>query len=240
MYQETLEEVIVKMLPVINVLARKYLSPYQNLVTHEDLVSAGVIGLIKAYRRYSPEKFKNVKFESYASHRIKGEMFDELRKFFKIKRKPRSNDNGRKRKTKLTVQAINSFTLYEYEKEDENEYSTFYYFHTNSGGSFHYEILKSELEAFGFISEHVIKDPFEVYAQKELEEKLQEAMNLLTEREKLIIKLYYYENVTFKEIANLIGYAEGRISQIHKKAILKMKNYIFGNTQIYQPQTNNF
>ncbi len=69
------------------------------------------------------------------------------------------------------------------------------------------------------------EDPFEKYMLKELQEKLIEALDLLSEKERLILALYYYEDLNMKEIAKVLGYTEGRISQLHQQALMKIRSY---------------
>lgn len=69
-------------------------------------------------------------------------------------------------------------------------------------------------------------DPIENYTLKELTEKLAEAMEVLSEKERLILALYYYEDLNMKEIARVLGYTEGRISQLHQQALIKLRTYL--------------
>jgi RNA polymerase sigma factor for flagellar operon FliA len=83
-----------------------------------------------------------------------------------------------------------------------------------------------EESIFDLIAGDQKEDPFEKYALKELQEKLEKALEYLSEKERTVLALYYYEGLTMKEIAKILDYTESRISQIHNKAILKLRSLL--------------
>ncbi|WP_022855120.1 sigma-70 family RNA polymerase sigma factor [Thermodesulfobacterium thermophilum] len=227
-----LEKVIEEFLPTINYWANRYSFQGQPVISKEDLVSAGVIGLIEAYHRYDPTK--KVKFRTFAEFRIKGAMLDEIRKIDIIPRSIRDKiselenkvkdlykDLGRMPEETEIAKAMN-LSLDEYHRLLENiKGITFIDIQ-----SFKQRIPELEEEdIFEFIGD-TKEDPFEKYSLKELQEKLEKALEHLTEKERLVLALYYYEGLTMKEIAKVLECTESRVSQLHNQAIIKLRSVL--------------
>jgi len=149
---------------------------------YEDMASAGMFGLIDAIDKFDYEK--GIKFETYASIRIKGSVLDSLRRLDWVPRTLRQK--------KEPVMALVSY-------DDPN--------------------IQGE--------ESLLPDesvtPEDAVEQKETNEILASAVSHLNERERRVIGLYYYEDMTLKEISGLMGVSESRISQIHTKAVKKLR-----------------
>lgn len=232
-FKEPLEKVIEDFLPRINHLASKYAYLGQPVLSKDDLASAGIIGLIEAYHRYDPAK--KVNFKTYAEYRIRGAILDEIRKLDIIPRSVREKTSELEEKVKELYLKLGRMPeeeeiaeamripLEEYHKLLENI----------KGISFvDIETLKQKMpeldsdDIFEFLTVSSEKEnPFEKYMLKELQEKLEEALQLLSEKERLVLALYYYEDLNMKEIAKVLGYTEGRISQLHQQALLKLRSY---------------
>ncbi|WP_051920378.1 sigma-70 family RNA polymerase sigma factor [Thermodesulfobacterium hydrogeniphilum] len=228
-----LEKVIEEFLPIINYWANKYSYQGQPVINKDDLVSAGIIGLIEAYNRYDPSK--RVKFRTFAEIRIKGAMLDEIRKVDIIPRSVKEKINefeeiikelykklGRMPKEEEIAQAMN-LSLDDYYK----------FLESIKGISFiDIQSFKQRIpdleedDIFELIAGETKEDPFEKYALKELQEELEEALNYLNERERLVLALYYYEGLTMKEIAKVLDCTESRVSQLHNQAILKLRSIL--------------
>jgi RNA polymerase sigma factor for flagellar operon FliA len=233
-FKPPLEKVIDDFLPRINHLASKYSYLGQPVLSKEDLVSAGVIGLIEAYHRFDPSK--KVNFRTYAEYRIKGAILDEIRKIDIIPRSVREKTSeleekvkelylkfGRMPEEEEVAEAL-GMTLAEYQKLLENV----------KGISFiDIEALKQKMpeleeeDLFEFLANSSSQnDPVENFTLKDLTEKLASALDLLSEKERLVLALYYYEDLNMKEIAKVLGYTEGRISQLHQQALIKLRTYM--------------
>jgi len=228
-----LEKVIEEFLPLINYLANRYAYYGTPVISKEDLVSAGVIGLIEAYHRYDPSK--KVKFKTYAEFRIKGAMLDEIRKLDIIPRSIKSKINEFEEKLRKLYQELGRMPKDEEIAEFmELSLEEYYKFLESIKGvtfidieSFKQKMPDLEEENFfELIAGDKKEDPFEKYALKELQDKLAEALEHLSEKEKLVLALYYYEGLTMKEIAKVLDYTESRISQIHNQAILKLRSIL--------------
>lgn len=228
-----LEKTIEEMLPRINHLANKYLYLGQPVLSKEDLVSAGILGLIEAYHRFDPSK--KVAFKTYAEYRIKGAILDEIRKIDVIPRSVRDKINDLEEKVKELYLKLGRLPTEE-EIIDSLGISLEEY----------YKLLE-EIKGISFVDINAFKqkmpdleeedifqliaapsserDPFESVFFNEFKEKLEEALTLLTDKERLVLALYYYEDLNMKEIAKVLGYTEGRVSQIHRQALLKLRVY---------------
>ncbi len=224
----TLDKVIEDFLPTINYYANRYAFLGQPVLSKEDLVSAGVIGLIEAYKRFDPSK--KVKFRTYAEIRIKGAILDEIRKLDIIPRSIRDKANeveetirelfikkGEMPNSEEIAEAL-GLSLDEYYKLLENLKGIQFVDVENLKRLFS-DYDEDVLANFIASDEDVERD----YILKDLVEKLEKALEYLTEKERLVLALYYHEGLTMKEVAKVLGYTESRISQLHNQAIIKLR-----------------
>ncbi len=228
-----LEKLIEELLPRINHWATKYAYLGQPVLSKEDLVSAGILGLIEAYHRYDPSK--KVAFRTYAEYRIKGAILDEIRKIDIVPRSIRDKISELEDKIKDLYLRLGRLPTEEEIIETLGISTEDYHrlLENIKGISFiDISSLKQKIpeleeeDIFQYIGTTSDKDdPYEKVLLKELTEKLEEALELLTEKERLVLALYYYEDLNMKEIAKVLGYTEGRISQIHQQALLKLRTY---------------
>lgn len=224
------EQLIIEYVPLVKVVAGR-LSMYLGYnVEYEDLCSYGVFGLIDAIDKFDQEK--DVKFETYASLRIRGAILDQIRKLDWIPRTVRQrqrqietamreleSENGRPATdAELAVRVgISEDELNEWQSQCKvgNVVSLNEYLETGADIS---------NEAAG-ASRH-FETPENVFLKEELKGKLLEALELLTEKEKNVVIFYYYEELTLKEISNVMDVSESRVSQLHTKALNKMKGVL--------------
>lgn len=228
-----LEDIIEEFLPLINYWANRYAYYGSTVISKEDLVSVGVIGLIEAYHRYDPSK--NVTFRTYAEFRVKGAMVDEIRKLDIIPRSVKNKINEFEEKIRSLNIQLGRMPEDEEIAESMNLSLEEYYKFLESIKGITFIDIESfkqkmpELEEddiFEFIAGDKKEDPYEIYVLKELQEKLEKALEYLSEKERIILALYYYEGLTMKEIAKILDYTESRISQIHSQAILKLRSLL--------------
>lgn len=197
---------------------------YGKFVDIDDMMSCGVIGLIDAVTKF--DIHKGINFKTYAGYRIKGEIIDFLRKQDFIP----ANTRAKIKKVEAAYALIESETgkpateeeVRKYLQMDEKE------FREVLEGAYTYNILNidSILEMAGLEPEEDDEEyiPEESYESKELKQNLAEAIDQLTERERLVITLYYYEELTLKEIGAVLDVSESRVSQIHSAALFKLRN----------------
>ncbi len=203
---------------------------YMTLPAHiekEDLESYGIIGLLDAIEKFSPER--GIKFDTYARKRIRGEIMDQLRRLdwlpYSLRQKAKlikktaeemRNKLGYKpsleevaEKINIPVEEIRNIN----NKLQETECVSLY-------------AQIGERRIFDFLPDIEEKRPENIFQKQERLNILTENINKLTEEEKLVITLYYYEELTQIEIAEVMNLSPARISQIHKKAIFRMRGFL--------------
>ncbi len=228
---EVREQLIMEYAPLVKIVAGR-LSMYLGYnVEYDDLVGYGIFGLIDAIDKFDASK--DVKFETYASLRIRGSILDQIRKMDWIPRTVRQ-------KQKKIDEAIKTIELKKGRNATDDEVAV-------ELGLTGEELLswQSQLKITNLISlndyveqgsEPVMDathnshfaQPEQVLEEEELHKVLRESLELLTEKEKKVILLYYYEEMTLKEISNILEVSESRISQLHTKALGKMKKSMGG------------
>ncbi len=224
---EIREKIILEYAPLVKLVAGR-LSMYLGYnVEYDDLVGYGIFGLIDAIDKF--DSLKAVKFETYASLRIRGAILDQIRKMDWIPRTIRQ-------KQKKIESAIKDIEASQGRNATDGEIAQ------NLGISEdEYLEWQSQMKVTGVVSlnefmeqgsevpmdhnntQSRFEGPEEVLEKDELKKMLMQALELLTEKEKKVILLYYYEELTLKEISNVLEVSESRISQLHTKALQKMK-----------------
>lgn len=227
------EKLILEYAPLVKVVAGR-LSMYLGYnVEYEDLVSYGVFGLIDAIDKF--DRNKEVKFETYASLRIRGAILDQIRKMDWIPRTIRQRqkqiDTAMKELEQRNGRPPTDAEIAKYMGISEDEFMDW----QNQVKADNIISLNEYVEQGNDISsEKSISSGFDtpegVIEKSELKKVLEESLEVLTDKEKKVILLYYYEELTLKEISRVLEVSESRISQLHTKALQKMKtkmgNYI--------------
>ncbi|MDR2650330.1 MAG: FliA/WhiG family RNA polymerase sigma factor [Clostridiales bacterium] len=220
------EQLIVEYAPLVKLVAGRLLMHVGQYVDFEDLTSYGIFGLIDAIDKYNPDK--GIKFETYASIRIRGAIIDNIRKLDWVPRSLRAKnkqleqvfaelmtelgrepaddeiaeklaiplEEARELIRKSSVVSLVSLDDYLEQNADAN---LFYITHSNSDS------------------------PENTIEIMETRQALADAIDQLSDKEKKVITLYYFEELTLKEIGAVLGVSESRISQIHTKAVLSLK-----------------
>ena len=223
---EIREQLILEYSPLVKLVAGR-LSMYLGYnVEYEDLVSYGIFGLIDAIDKF--DSMKEVKFETYASLRIRGSILDQIRKMDWIPRTVRQ----RQRKIDAAMKEIEATTGRPATDEEiaanlgitDDELCDWQSQMKVTNVVSLNEFMESGTEVSDekSLASH-FDGPEEVYEKAELKEMLAESLELLTEKEKKVILLYYYEELTLKEISYVLEVSESRVSQLHTKALQKMK-----------------
>lgn len=233
------DELIVAYAPLVKYVASRLSLMVGQYVDYDDLVGYGVFGLIDAVNKFDYDK--GYKFETYATLRIRGSIIDNIRKLDWV---PRSIRSISKDVEKAYSQLESSLGREPTDKEIAD-------FLQVSEDEAREMIKKSSVASLISLDEfseqnngHVnIKDesksayvPEIELDSKETKKILVEALETLTEKEKIVVNLYYFDELTLKEISNVLDVSESRVSQIHSKAILKLntklgehKNILFNN-----------
>ena len=235
---ELREKIILEYAPLVKLVAGR-LSMYLGYnVEYDDLVSYGIFGLIDAIDKY--DYAKEVKFETYASLRIRGAILDQIRKMDWI---PRTIRQKQKRidavckdiETRLGRSATDEEIASERGISDDEylEWQSQMKI-TNVVSLNEYMEQGAEVPAEGnqFTTSR-FDSPEEYIEKEELKKVLEESLEQLTEKEKKVILLYYYEDLTLKEISNVLEVSESRISQLHTRALQKMKTKMGDYMEIF-------
>ena len=222
------QRVLLEHLPIVRFLARRIHERLPQHVEIEDLYSAGVVGLMDAFAKFDPAK--KVQFRSYAQFRIRGAILDSLRTLDWSPRELRS-------KGRAVEEAIRVVTARLGHAPSENEVAA------EMGVELEqYQLLLGELkgleigtlhlernedsgeEELAYVPGNPEEDPLFRCLRGEMEERLTGAITELPERERLVMTLYYYEEMTMREIGLALGVVESRVSQIHASAVLHLRS----------------
>jgi RNA polymerase sigma factor for flagellar operon FliA len=221
------ERVLLEHLPIVRFLARRIHERLPQHVEIEDLVSAGVVGLMDAFTKFDPDK--KVQFRSYAQFRIRGAILDSLRTLDWSPRELR-------RKGRAVEEAIRMLTARLGRAPGEAEIAAemnvkLEVYQQLLGelkgleiGTLHAEHNENSGEAeLAYVPGRPEDDPLFQCLRGELEERLTAAITKLPDRERLVMTLYYYEEMTMREIGLTLGVVESRVSQVHASAVLQLR-----------------
>jgi RNA polymerase sigma factor for flagellar operon FliA len=221
------EELIIKYLYLVKFVAGRLYTNYGNNVEYDDLVSYGVFGLIDAIEKY--DTCRGVKFDTYAQLRIKGSIIDYLREIDWLPRSVRQkakelekayyeleNELGRPASDDEVAARLN-VSLEDFQKK-------ILYISTYSIVSLD-DLLEQKRE---FANDNMDNEtnPGAAIEKDVLRNIIIETITALPEKENKVITLYYYEELTYKEIGKLLSISESRVSQLHTKAIIRLKSKI--------------
>ncbi|MBQ3826459.1 MAG: RNA polymerase sigma factor WhiG [Spirochaetaceae bacterium] len=218
-------------MPLVKYVAGKVSTGMPSAVEFDDLVSFGQFGLLDAINKYDPEK--NVKFKTYAVTRIRGAIFDELRQLDWVPRSVRQKS----REIEDTIGSLEARlgrTVTDSEIAQEMGISESEFQQTVMKVSGTSVLSLNDVWYSGDDSDHMsIGDSIEapsslnpdvIVERDEVRRVIIEAINELPDKEKLVIILYYHEDLTFKEIGQVLEVSESRISQLHTKANLRLRS----------------
>lgn len=225
------EKIILEYASLVKIVAGRLSMYLGYAVEYEDLVSYGIFGLIDAIDKFDCNK--GIKFETYASLRIRGAILDQIRKMDWI---PRSLRQKQKKMDsamlKLETELGRPPTDEEIAKELEIPVDEYLNWQGQTNIS-NVVSLEEFMENSGEKEVSILKagayhQPEHVIERQERKKILEESLELLTEKERKVILLYYFEELTLKEISSILEVSESRISQLHTKALLKLRES-FGN-----------
>lgn len=223
------EQLIIEYAQVVKYVAGRLSMYLGSNVEFDDLVGYGIFGLIDAIDKF--DLSKGIKFETYASLRIRGAILDNIRKMDWIPRSVRKKQKSiegayQKLESELSrlvkdedmaLELEISVTEYlKWQNQTKALMLTSFEDYVEKGG-------EGSIETFGK-SRFIL--PEENIEKEELKKTLVKAITGLSEKEKKVITLYYYEELTLKEISHIMEVSESRISQLHTKALGKMKNIL--------------
>ncbi|MBQ4522711.1 MAG: FliA/WhiG family RNA polymerase sigma factor [Lachnospiraceae bacterium] len=230
------EKLIIEYAPLVKFVAGRLSMYLGYTVEFDDLVGYGIFGLIDAIDKFDYEK--GIKFETYASLRIRGSILDQIRKMDWIPRSVRQ-------KQKKIDSAMSSLEAKLNRPATEEELAGFlelsvdellqWLEQTNISNVASLEEFVEQGAEIGIDDSRRRKSdmPESAYEEKELKDILIKALDGLTEKERKVVELYYYEELTLKEISMVLEVSESRISQLHTRAIQKLKEKLGNNIAIF-------
>jgi len=220
------DDLIVKYAPMVKYIVERMAIRFPPNVSKDELVSAGVIGLLDALDKFDSEM--GIKFQTYAEHRIKGAILDELRKMDWLPRSVRKDIHRLEAAvTALRMKVGRDPDDIEIAQEMNMDMQSYYRMVNRARGI---DLLsldetlpdgstpKVSMQASGLPS------PFDELEIKEVKTVISQALSKLSKKEQVVVSLYYYEELTLKEIAKVLDLTESRISQIHTGAIVKLRS----------------
>jgi RNA polymerase sigma factor for flagellar operon FliA len=232
------DRLILHYAPLVKYVAGRLAAGLPQTVQHEDLVSNGMFGLMDALDKFDPER--QVKFETYAIPRIRGAILDELRAMDWVPRSVRSKAREvEKAQAQLEAKLHRAPTdeevagHLEISMEDLHEVNTQISFvsvlalEEAVGGGEQGE-ARSLLDT---LADAASSDPGSGIEGQEMRGLLSAAINSLTEREKIVVTLYYFEGLTLAEIGDILGVTESRICQIHTKSVGNLRRALSDSDQ---------
>lgn len=222
--QAAKDELIISYVPLVKTIAGRLYGSFNSQVEYDDIVGYGIIGLIDAVEKFDYKK--NIKFETYASIRIRGSVVDYLRvndwiprslrtKYKKVEEVMKHLQQEHEGDvTDEVIAAALGMTLPEYDRY-MGEITTY--------AVVSLEEKIDENSSFDIVSDNEDAEPDAALEKKEIIAQLAKALKSLPEKERTVMELYYYSELTYKEIAEVLEVTESRISQIHSKAISKLR-----------------
>ncbi len=236
-YQQTLHKedkskLIRENLGLVDILVGRMTTQVPSFMNRDDMRSAGMMGLIDAANKF--DTTKNILFKTFAEYRIRGAIFDEMRKLDWFSRTLRDKYNKLSR-TMATLEKKLGRPPGEEEMAREMEMSLSEYQDTlaqvsHLGCVSLNETLDASDEGRSFIDaladDREDSSPAHLFENSEVTHILADILSKLPEKERYVISLYYYEELTQKEIAEVLGVSEGRVSQLHSQALIHLKNKV--------------
>lgn len=239
----TRKDLILEYVPLIKFIAHRMAVRLPSHIEVSDLINAGVIGLMDALDKFDPSR--ETQFKTYAEFRIRGAILDELRSRDWVPRSIRQKVNlladayatleqklGRPAEDEEVAQSL-SLELEEFQKllQQASEVSIF------SLDKFSEREKETEDDTTSRHLWEVVVDPkgedfLNNVFKKEIKQILANAIDELSPKERVVISLYYHEELTMKEISEVLEVTESRISQLHTKAILKLRNKLRGKEKM--------
>ncbi|HET8976356.1 MAG TPA: RNA polymerase sigma factor WhiG [Solirubrobacterales bacterium] len=226
------ERLVVAYSPLVKFVAGRTGARLPSHVEQADLISYGMLGLIEAMDRFDPRR--RIRFETFAMQRIRGAIIDELRSLDWVPRSVRSRareieEANAKLENRLGRAPTDAELADELGINDEELQESLIQISNSS-------ILALEelwmtpdssgdrVSLLDTIEDENAPDPQAALDTSEVRDLLQDAIQDLPEREQLVIALYYFENLTLREIGEVLGVTESRVSQLHSKAVLRLRS----------------
>lgn len=226
---EIREKLILQYIPLVKYIVNKIIKTLPKNIEYEDMVEYGIIGLLDAVEKF--DITKDVNFKTYAVLRIRGAIYDELRVMDMLPRTLRTLSKNienayieieKKNGRAATDEEVAAYLNIEIKELDEI-YSKVNVANVSSLNDILYNTEDGKMTIADIIEDKKNESPQESLEKKEIRKELLKYLKELNEKEKSVIALYYYDELTLKEIGKVMEISESRVSQIHSKAVLKLR-----------------
>jgi len=233
--QRTRDELIEEYAPLVKYIAERLSARLPSSIEVEDLINTGVLGLIDAIDKFVTER--GVKFKTYAEFRIRGAMLDYLRRQDWAPRSMRRKEKElstvfRQLEQRLQRPASHEEVAAEMGVSMEEFNSLLYKARGLSLLSLNRprsDEGDEEVKELGdFIPDEPENSPFELLKKQEVRDLLADQIDTLPEKERMVVSLYYFNELTMKEVGHILGVTESRVSQLHSSAILRLRGFLEG------------
>jgi len=222
------ERLLLEQLPQVRYIARRIHDRLPSHISYDDLVQAGILGLMEALHKYDPSK--NVELKTYAKHRIQGAILDSLRDLDwsprPLRKKARQLEQAHQRlRARFGRPATEPELAMELGLELRELQRLLGDLRGLDLGSLQDEFTESgqERESLAAPAQGPDQEPYVQCLQGELRELLSRAVSELQPRERQVLSLYYFEELTMKEVGAVLGVGEARVSQIHSAALVRLR-----------------
>ena len=223
------EEMIIKYIPYVKYIASRIVIGKPPGVEYEDLISFGIIGLIDAIEKFDVSK--GLKFETYATLRIKGAIIDELRKMSWIPKSAFSKLSSlNQKREELEAKLSREPSDIELSKgmgitlDEVRNIETFTnYVSVVSLDEVFFKNDEDDINLKNIVEDETSPQPEKVMEENEKKLMLAKSIDMLSDKDKTILNLYYYEKLTLKEIGRILNISESRVSQLHSRALIRLR-----------------
>jgi RNA polymerase sigma factor for flagellar operon FliA len=232
LHNEDRSQLIKEHLYLVDIIVGRMVTQVPSFINRDDMKSAGMVGLLDASNKYDPSK--NILFKTFAEYRIRGSILDEMRKLDWFSRSLRDKQNRISRAiSNLELKLGRDPEEHEVAKSMDlsiDDYRSMLNQVSHLGCVSLNETLDHSIEGRSFLEtladQRSANIPGKRIEDLQLTEKIATILSQLSEKERLVISLYYYEELTQKEISEILKVSEGRISQLHSQALIKLKTKI--------------
>lgn len=221
------KELIEHYLPLVHYVANRMSIGMPNYITQDDLSSYGIMGLMDAIEKFDIER--GLQFETYANWRIRGAIIDGLRQGDwvprSIREKAKKVEDAYQHLEQQLLRSASDLEISSYLDMSEDEFHHMLQeISITTVSSLEETINDDETETrLSLLVDERVKKPEEVVDEHYLKTSLTQAIDRLTEKERIVVSLYYYEDLSLSEIAEVLSLTPSRISQLHSKAILRLR-----------------
>lgn len=224
------ESLIEEHISLVKYVASRFSAKLPPSIELDDLVGAGMLGLIDAAEKFDPSRL--IRFRTYAERRIRGAILDHLRSLDwaprSLRRKAREVQTAQNSLQQDRGRCVEASEIAEFLSMDLGEFQSLVgEINSMQMASLHACVDRENegvADALHALPDSPELSPFAIYERRELRQRLADAVDRLPEKERLVISLYYVEELTMKEIGSIIGVNESRVSQIHSKAVGRLRS----------------